>query len=75
MGEEIRYGENRLGGVEGLGERRHSPGDSGRALCDKTLPTRHSSMKRGFLLVQTALFGDKCECIHLIQGKPGIKYL
>jgi hypothetical protein len=26
MGEEIRYGENRLGGVEGLGERRKISG-------------------------------------------------
>ena len=27
------------------------------------------------MLVQTVLFDGRCECIHLTQGEPGIKYL
>ena len=32
-------------------------------------------MKIWSLLVQTALFDGEHECIHISEGKPGIKYL
>jgi hypothetical protein len=44
------------------------------ALSDEGLPPP-SLMKGPSLLVHTGLFDGGCECIHFIQGEPGIKHL
>jgi hypothetical protein len=55
--------------TEGLEKRRLSPGDLGMALYHKGLhSTPWWSLINFFIYVG-------CKCIHLTQGKPGIKYL
>ena len=64
-------------GVHGLEEKRSSLGDLGMAFYEEELsPNPLAILDEDMVLIcLNSLFDGECECIHLTQGEPGIKYL